>query len=52
MTEEEHAFGKALMGIIALVLCGLLIGFSMLGEKTIPINYMDAVPSEKTKNIS
>lgn len=52
MTEEEHAFGKALMGIIAIVLCGLLIAFSMLGEKTIPINYIDDVPSEETKNIS
>jgi len=54
MTEEEHAFGKALMGVLLMVLCGLLIAFGMLGEKTItiPVNYMDAVSSEETKNIS
>ena len=56
MTDEEHAFGKALMGVILMVLCGLLIAFGMLGEKTIdktiPVNYMDAVSSEETKNIS
>ena len=52
MTEEEHTFGKALMGVLLMVLCGLLIAFGMLGEKTIPVNYMDAVSSEETKNIS
>ena len=52
MTEEEHAFGKALMGVIAIILCGLLIAFSMLGQKTIPVNYMDDVVNEETKNIS
>ena len=52
MTEEEHMLGKAIMGIIALVLCGLLIGVSMLGQKTIPINYRDDVVNEETKNIS
>ena len=52
MTEEEHTFGKALMGIIAIVLVGLFVAFTMLGEKEIPINYIDDVVNEETTNIS
>jgi hypothetical protein len=52
MTKEEHTLGKALMGTIAITLVGLLIAFFMLGEKTIPINYMDDVVTKETKNIS
>ena len=54
MTEEEHMLGKAIMGIIAMVLTLLVVGFAMLGEMTnkdIPINYMDDVVNESTKNI-
>ena len=54
MTEEEHMLGKAIFGIIAMVLTLLVVGFAMLGEMTnkdIPINYMDDVVNESTKNI-
>jgi len=52
MSEEEHMLGKAIMGIIAMILCGLLLAFSMLDQKTVPINYMDDVVNEETTNIS
>ena len=41
MTEEEHMLGKAIMGIFAMVLILLVVGFAMLGETTnkdIPVN--------------
>tara|TARA_R100000951_G_scaffold115489_1_gene123733 strand:- start:2256 stop:2423 length:168 start_codon:yes stop_codon:yes gene_type:complete len=54
MTEEEHMLGKAIMGIIAMVLTLLLIGFFILGkmaDKDVPSNYLDDVVNEETKNI-
>ena len=51
MTEEEHMLGKAIFGIIAMVLVGLFVAFTMLGEKEIPINYIDDVVNESTKKI-
>ena len=55
MTEEEHMLGKAIMGIIAMVLT--LLGFAMLGEihkeqpiKEVPIYYMDDVTRPETKD--
>ena len=54
MTEEEHMLGKAIFGIIAMVLTLLLLGFAMLGEiayKDVPVNYLDDVVNESTKNI-
>ena len=51
MTEEEHMLGKAIFGIIAMVLTLLVVGFAMLGEKEIPINYIDDVVNESTKKI-
>jgi preprotein translocase subunit SecY len=50
MTEEEHMLGKAIFGIIAMVLVGLFVAFTMLGEKEIPINYMDDITNLKTKD--
>jgi preprotein translocase subunit SecY len=52
MTEEEHMLGKAIFGIIAMVLVGLFVAFTMLGEKEIPINYIDDVVNESTKKIA
>ena len=52
MTEEEHMLGKAIMGIVAFVLVGLFVAFTMLGEKEIPINYIDDVVNESTKKIA
>ena len=58
MTEEEHMLGKAIMGIIAMVLTLLVLGFAMLGDfadienKDIPINYLDDVVNESTKKIA
>lgn len=55
MTEEEHEFGKALIGLIAIALVSLLLGFCMLGEtKTnpVPINYIDDVSIEETKRMT
>ena len=52
MTEEEHMLGKAIFGIIAMVLVGLFVAFTMLGEKEIPINYLDDVVNESTKKIA
>ena len=51
MTEEEHMLGKAIFGIIAMVLVGLFVAFTMLDEKEIPINYIDDVVNESTKKI-
>ncbi len=57
MTEEEHMLGKAIMGIIAMVLTLLVVGFAMLGEihkeqpiKEVPIYYMDDVTRPETKD--
>lgn len=57
MTEEEHMLGKAIMGIIAMVLTLLVLGFAMLGEmykeqpiKDVPIYYMDDVTKPEAKD--
>ena len=52
MTEEEHMLGKAIMGIIAMVLTLLLFGFAMLGEmhKEVPIYDMDDITNLETKD--
>jgi preprotein translocase subunit SecY len=52
MTEEEHMLGKAIFGIIAMVLVGLFVAFTMTGENEIPINYIDGVVNESTERIA
>jgi hypothetical protein len=54
MTEEEHMLGKAIMGMIAIILTLLLFGFAMLGEmhKEVPIYYMDDITNLETKDIA
>jgi len=54
MTEQEHEFGKALMGLIAMVLVGLLIGFFWMADKpkAVPINYIDDVSTDDVSNIT
>lgn len=54
MTEQDHKFGKALMGLIAMVLVGLLIGFFWMAEepKAVPINYIDDVRTDEISNIT
>ena len=51
-TKEEHAIGVALMSTIAIVLVLLLLVFAISSEKQLPINYIDGVVNEGTKNIS
>ncbi len=53
MTEQEHEFGKALMGLIAMVLVGLLIGFFWMADKpkAVPI-YIDDVSTDEISNIT
>ncbi len=55
MTEEEHEFGKALIGLIAMMIVSLLVGFCMLSEakaNPVPINYIDDISIEETKRMT
>ena len=55
MTEEEHEFGKALIGLIAMMIVSLLVGFCMLSEakaNPVPINYIDDITSIESENLA
>jgi hypothetical protein len=53
MTEEEHEFGKALIGLIAMMIVSLLVGFCMLSEANpVPINYIDDITSIESENLA
>ena len=57
MTEEEHEFGKALIGLIAMMMMivSLLVGFCMLSEakaNPVPINYIDDITSIESENLA
>ena len=52
--DAQHIEGKAVIGLIAMVLVGLLIGFFWIADKpkAAPINYIDDVSTDEVSNIS